>query len=59
MLGAVSFGIVLVVFLAANDACVTTETMTLSWTNSAASAASRSNFPSANRYSMTMFRPST
>ena len=32
----ITIGIVLVVFLAANDACVTTETMmsTLSWTNS-------------------------
>src|SRR5262249_46207750 len=47
----ITIGIVLVAFLAANDACVTTETIasTLSWTNSAASCGSRSNLPSANR----------
>src|SRR5215469_1704495 len=48
----ITIGIVLVAFLAANDACVTTETITstLSRTNSAASCGSRSNLPSANRY---------
>ena len=54
-------GIFVVEALAAIDAWVTTATITstLRRTNSVASAGSRSNFPSANRYSMTMFLPST
>src|SRR5215831_8938242 len=56
----ITIGIVVVAFLAAKDACVTTATITSTWsrTNSAARSGNRENCPSADRYSMRTFWPS-
>src|SRR5262249_40947081 len=54
-----TMGIVLVAFLAASEACVTTETMTStsSWTNSSADALSPPQLPSGNWRSVTVVAP--